>query len=307
MTPSRESLWAVAPADRPRERLARLGPAGLTDAELVALVLGSGLPGVNVLDNAASLLAQAGGVQELMVMTVRELTALAGVGVATAGRVVAVSELWRRAHDPLPGTRIEHPRDIVDVVRAFLSTRADPHPSAATAAYPPRSAATRTDPHPSAATAAHPQPSAATRADPHPSAATATGSCPSTLVIVADEELRVRVVVALAPVANTPAVPGEAGAGDRWSIRSLVPRVLHEVLYRGGSAFALVELRPPAPATVGAPGSADATSDGGVRPPAYDLDELRAARDVLRLAAATVGLRFLSTVVISGDDWSVVD
>src|ERR1700712_4318044 len=112
MKSSRESVWAVAPGDRPREKLERLGPGGLTDSELVALVLGSGVRGVNVLDTAASLLTKAGGVQELMVMTVRELMALMGVGLATAGRVVAVSELWRRVHNPLPGVVIERPNDV---------------------------------------------------------------------------------------------------------------------------------------------------------------------------------------------------
>ncbi|UFS58033.1 UPF0758 domain-containing protein [Subtercola endophyticus] len=246
MKSTRESLWAAPPGDRPREKLQRLGPAGLSDAELVALVLGTGLPGVNVLDSAASLLAQAGGVHELMVMTVRELRALMGVGIATAGRVVAVSELWRRAYDPLPGRQIEQPGDLVDVVRAFVAMRT---PS------------------------------------PPPSLPSAS---PSTYVVVADDELRVRVVVALAH--------GE-GDGTGESIPSVVPRVLHEVLYRGGSAFALAVVEHPSVVAAGGRGLV-----GEER-----REELRALRDVMKLAASTVGLRYLSTVVIAATDWTVVD
>ncbi|MCU1482494.1 MAG: threonyl-tRNA synthetase [Subtercola sp.] len=267
MKSTRESLWAAPPGDRPREKLQRLGPAGLSDAELVALVLGTGLPGVNVLDSAASLLAQAGGVHELMVMTVRELRALMGVGIATAGRVVAVSELWRRAYDPLPGRQIEQPGDLVDVVRAFVAMRTPPPP----ALMPPTVAPpTVTPPEES------PPPE-----EPEPAGALPT---PSTYIVVADSELRVRVVVSLAH-------------GEGESIPSLVPRVLHEVLYRGGSAFALAVVEHPSAL---APGGASVL--GMER-----REELRALRDVMKLAASTVGLRYLSTVVIGPSDWDVVD
>ncbi|RFA23639.1 UPF0758 domain-containing protein [Subtercola boreus] len=259
MTTSRASLWTVAPEDRPRERLERLGPGGLSDSELVALVLGSGMPGVNVLDSARSLLAQAGGVTELMTMTVGELRALMGVGVATAGRVVAVAELWRRANDPPPGAVLAHPVDVVTAVRTFAAAR---------------------------------------------SPGSGAGACATVFVIVADSELRLRVVV---PLAGT-------------DTRALVAGALHEVLYRGGTAFALAladglstNVGPRGPDDVssgaldldaGAKGAVPgAQSEGSV----VDETQLRAVRDVLKLAASTVGLRYLSSVRVTADGWSPLD
>ncbi|MCU1475675.1 MAG: threonyl-tRNA synthetase [Subtercola sp.] len=299
MKSTRESLWAVAPSDRPREKLERLGPGGLTDSELVALVLGSGLPGINVLDNAASLLEQAGGVQELMVMTVRELKALMGVGVATAGRVVAVAELWRRAHDPLPGVQIGQPNDIVEIVRAFVAARSPAPPAdialaAATdgGAAPGEASGDAApvgslgDAAPGEASGDETVPRESSRGDDAPGESSDDGAMSAvgqTYVVVADEEMRVRVVVPLA-----------RSAGE--SIPSLVPRVLHEVLYRGGAAFALAILEPEPMRTL----SLHAESS-------TEEAERRAIRDVLKLASSTVGLRYLSTVLMTPTSWSTVD
>ena len=51
-------ILALTTADRPRERLARLGGDALSDVELVALHLGSGRPGESPLELAAALLAE---------------------------------------------------------------------------------------------------------------------------------------------------------------------------------------------------------------------------------------------------------
>src|SRR5512146_3129268 len=59
------ALREVPAAERPRERLQLRGAAGLTAAELVALVWGSGSRGVNAVDLAASLLARLDGVSGL--------------------------------------------------------------------------------------------------------------------------------------------------------------------------------------------------------------------------------------------------
>jgi DNA repair protein RadC len=85
------------PTDRPRERLAALGPAALSDAELLALVIRTGSAGAGVLDVAARVLATTGGVAALARLTAAELAALPGLGPATAAEVVAALELGRRA------------------------------------------------------------------------------------------------------------------------------------------------------------------------------------------------------------------
>ena len=58
-------MKAVAPHDRPREKLARLGAASLGDNELVAILIGHGQARVSALDLANALLASIGGIEAL--------------------------------------------------------------------------------------------------------------------------------------------------------------------------------------------------------------------------------------------------
>jgi DNA repair protein RadC len=86
----------VAPHDRPREKLERLGPSALGDNELLALVLGSGLRGHNVLDLSNVVLDQCGGLHGLTRAAAADLRRIAGVGGARAAQVLAAVELGRR-------------------------------------------------------------------------------------------------------------------------------------------------------------------------------------------------------------------
>ena len=86
------------PADaRPREKLLALGPAALADAELVALLLRTGLPGVSVLQLAQQLLDAFGGLQGLLRADVADLRRVKGLGPAKRAEIAAVLELARRA------------------------------------------------------------------------------------------------------------------------------------------------------------------------------------------------------------------
>ncbi|MDB4982754.1 MAG: hypothetical protein JWM82_3506, partial [Myxococcales bacterium] len=58
-------IAALDPDARPRERLATVGAAQLTDAELIAIVLGSGTRGIGVTDVAEALLSACGGLAGL--------------------------------------------------------------------------------------------------------------------------------------------------------------------------------------------------------------------------------------------------
>jgi DNA repair protein RadC len=86
----------VAPHDRPREKLERLGASALGDNELLALVLGSGSRTLNALEVANRLLQHAGGLHALTRATSGELHRVAGVGRARAAQVLAAVELGRR-------------------------------------------------------------------------------------------------------------------------------------------------------------------------------------------------------------------
>jgi DNA repair protein RadC len=86
----------VAPHDRPREKLERLGAAALGDNELLALVLGSGSRADNALSIANRLLEQCAGLHGLTRTAVGALQRVPGVGIARAAQVLAAVELGRR-------------------------------------------------------------------------------------------------------------------------------------------------------------------------------------------------------------------
>jgi DNA repair protein RadC len=80
--------------ERPRERLARLGPAALSNRELLALLVGSGSARASALDVAESLLGA--GLRGLAGRSVGELRGEPGVGSAKASRLLAALELGAR-------------------------------------------------------------------------------------------------------------------------------------------------------------------------------------------------------------------
>ena len=90
-------MKAVAPHDRPREKLQRLGAATLGDNELVAIVLGQGQAHASALDLANTILAGVGGLEGLARAHPDELMRIAGIGPARAAQVLAAVELGRRA------------------------------------------------------------------------------------------------------------------------------------------------------------------------------------------------------------------
>ena len=120
-------MKAVAPHDRPREKLERLGPAGLGDNELLALVLGSGSRRRNALDVANDLLDDVGGMPGLTRATVGDLRRVAGIGRARAAQVLAAVELGRRTLARGGGERPAH-----ELIRAHRNQRlAEPRPQIA--------------------------------------------------------------------------------------------------------------------------------------------------------------------------------
>ena len=83
--------------ERPRERLLAFGPAALTDAELLAVMLRTGSRGHPALAMARSLLARFGGLTALLAAGTADIRAQRGVGPARAAELKAMVELVRRA------------------------------------------------------------------------------------------------------------------------------------------------------------------------------------------------------------------
>ena len=111
------------PPDGPRERLADLGAAALSDIELIALVLGTGTAAHPAAALAAELLKRLGGLEELLAAEVAELASVSGVGPGKAARLLAAVELGRRALTrPLPrGERLTCRRAVDAALRPRLA------------------------------------------------------------------------------------------------------------------------------------------------------------------------------------------
>lgn len=110
-------------AERPRERLAAQGPAALTDAELVAVVLGTGVRGATALELARAALARHGGVSGLITAGAR--TGTRGFGIARYAQLAAGVELARRAaRETLArGDTMTSPDAVRDYLRLTLAAR----------------------------------------------------------------------------------------------------------------------------------------------------------------------------------------
>lgn len=104
------------PAERPRERLALRGVGGLTTAELIGLVWGSGTRGRSAVDLASDALVRHEGLTGLARASELELAAVNGIGEAKAAQLVAAFELGRRLLADWPAARwtIRGPHDVAD-------------------------------------------------------------------------------------------------------------------------------------------------------------------------------------------------
>ncbi len=115
-------IYDMEPEQRPRERLRRHGPARLSEAELLAVLLRVGRPGSSVVNEAQGLLADMGGLVGVARMGPRELERRPGIGPAKAAAVCAALELGRRvAKADVPGVALlERPEVAGDFLVAHL-------------------------------------------------------------------------------------------------------------------------------------------------------------------------------------------
>lgn len=108
---------------RPRERLRRLGSDALSDAEVVAILIGAGRRGRNAIDLAQELIDCLGGVAALATASLADVERTAGIGPAAASRIVAATELRRRAALAIPPPAISGTAGIAAAVLPHLRDR----------------------------------------------------------------------------------------------------------------------------------------------------------------------------------------
>ncbi len=113
----------LAEAERPRERLARLGAQALTSAELLAILLRVGLPGENAVQVGQRLLNTFGGLSGLHRASFEEVCHQRGIGAAKAAQIKAAIELGRRLSVEAPDERpaIHSPADAAALVQYEMS------------------------------------------------------------------------------------------------------------------------------------------------------------------------------------------
>ena len=113
---SGRAIRELQASERPRERLAMRGAGGLSAAELIGLLWGSGSRGRSAVDLAEDALARHDGLTGLARATDLELEALPGIGTAKAAQLTAAFELGRRLMADWPAGRwtIRSPHDVAD-------------------------------------------------------------------------------------------------------------------------------------------------------------------------------------------------
>lgn len=111
--------------ERPRERLLAQGAASLADAELLAILLRSGVRGKSAVDLARQLLARFGSVSALLEAGAASLADIPGLGQAKLAQLQAALELARRAlrEDLSSRDALSSPRAVRDYLRLLLSGR----------------------------------------------------------------------------------------------------------------------------------------------------------------------------------------
>lgn len=116
------SLQGLPPEARPREKLLARGPGALSDAELLALLLRTGVAGKNVLMLAQELVDRFGGVAGLLHGGAEALKSVKGLGPAKRAELMAVAELARRALAQQLQRRplIDSPQAVADYLQLHL-------------------------------------------------------------------------------------------------------------------------------------------------------------------------------------------
>ena len=122
-------MKAIAPHDRLREKLDRLGAAGLGDNELLAIIVGHGSRQISALDVANLVLDAAAGVHGLTRVSRDELGRVKGVGAAKAAQILAAVELGRRTLSRSLGDRVQFdgPEDVAAYLMPQYGSRLVEH------------------------------------------------------------------------------------------------------------------------------------------------------------------------------------
>ncbi|WP_028534775.1 RadC family protein [Paludibacterium yongneupense] len=111
--------------ERPREKLLQQGVQSLSDAELLAVVLRTGVRGESAIDLGRGLIADFGSLTALLVAGEDAVTGRLGIGRAKYAQLMAVRELARRVlcEELRRGDVLDHPQAVRDYLRLIIGAR----------------------------------------------------------------------------------------------------------------------------------------------------------------------------------------
>jgi len=113
-------------AERPRERLVKLGPEFLSSQEILAVILGRGTRGKSIINIAQDLLSKFGNLKAITEASIEELCQIEGIGIAKACQIKAALELGKRV-DTFPEDAkkitIKTTQDVLKAVRSKLKDK----------------------------------------------------------------------------------------------------------------------------------------------------------------------------------------
>ncbi|NTU52197.1 MAG: DNA repair protein RadC [Chlorobiaceae bacterium] len=117
----------IDPENRPRERFLHSGKEALSPAELLALILRSGTPKLNIIDTCNKLIADH-GLEHLADLSLAELQKIPGIGQAKAMQIAAIFELQRRMHFSRNMNRkVQGARDVFEYMKGRIPDETKEH------------------------------------------------------------------------------------------------------------------------------------------------------------------------------------
>jgi DNA repair protein RadC len=117
------NIKSWSPEDRPREKLLLKGTASLSDAELIAILLGSGTTTVSAVELAKRILKGVdNNLHDLARLSVKDLMKVKGIGEAKAVTIIAALEVGRRRKetDPEEKPKISSSKDVFELLKPHL-------------------------------------------------------------------------------------------------------------------------------------------------------------------------------------------
>lgn len=115
--------------ERPRERLQRFGPEALSAQELLALIIGRGIPKKSVMNIAQELLSRFGSIKTISEASLEELSQIKGISLAKAAQIKACFELGKRQdlEPELKDFDIKNPQSVAKAIHAGIKDKAKEH------------------------------------------------------------------------------------------------------------------------------------------------------------------------------------